>query len=113
MLHDLVSLEAAEDVEVLLVWRKYVDAEFMDRFPRLRAIIRYGVGTDNVHIEEANRRGIVVCNTPDYGVDEVALTAISFLLYFDRALEIYDQKARHYAGGVWQQSEKRLRRSGR
>lgn len=112
VLHDLVSLQPADDVEVLLVWRQHVDGAFMDRFPKLRAIIRYGVGTENVDIDEAKRRGIVVCNTPDYGVDEVALTAISFLLYFDRALTVYDQKARHHSGGVWQQTEKRLRRSG-
>lgn len=113
VLQDLVSMRPANDVEVLLVWRQQIDAAFMDRFPRLRAIIRYGVGTENVHIDEANRRGIIVCNTPDYGVDEVALTAISFLLYFDRALAVYDEKARHHSGGVWQQTEKRLRRSSR
>ena len=111
VLDNLVSLQPAEDVEVLLVWRRIVDADFMDRFPKLRAIIRYGVGTDNVHIQEANRRGIAVCNTPDYGIDEVALTAISFLLYFDRAVEKYDRKARHHTAGAWQNTEKGLRRS--
>lgn len=111
ILQNDVSLHPSEEVEVLLVWRRIVDAEFMDNFPRLRAIIRYGVGTDNVDIKEAGRRGIVVCNTPDYGIDEVALTAISFLLYFDRALRTYDDKARRHTGGVWQQTEKRLRRS--
>lgn len=113
VLGDLVSLQPAEDVEVLLVWRRTVDAEFMDRFPKLTTIIRYGVGTDNIHLDEAGGRGIAVCNTPDYGIDEVALTAISFLLYFDRALETYDHKARHYASGVWQNTEKHLRRADR
>jgi len=113
VLGDLVSPQPVEDVEVLLVWRRMVDAAFMDRFPKLRTIIRYGVGTDNVDIEEADRRGITVCNTPDYGIDEVALTAISFLLYFDRALGLYDHKARRYSGGAWQNTEKHLRRADR
>ncbi len=111
VLFDLVSLQPGDDVEVLLVWRKQIDAEFMDRFPNLKAIIRYGVGTENVQIAEARRRGIAVCNTPDYGVDEVALTAISFVLYFDRAIRTYDQKARQFSGGIWQNTEKRIRRS--
>ncbi len=111
VLFDLVSLQPGDDVEVLLVWRKQIDAEFMDRFPNLKAIIRYGVGTENVQIAEAKRRAIAVCNTPDYGVDEVALTAISFVLYFDRAIRTYDQKARQFSGGIWQNTEKRIRRS--
>lgn len=111
VLFDLVSLQPGDDVEVLLVWRKQIDAEFMDRFPNLKAVIRYGVGTENVQIAEAKRRGIAVCNTPDYGVDEVALTAISFVLYFDRAIRTYDQKARQFSGGIWQNTEKRIRRS--
>lgn len=111
VLHDLVSLQPGDDVEVLLVWRKQIDAEFMDRFPNLKAVIRYGVGTENVQVAEAKRRGITVCNTPDYGVDEVALTAISFMLYFDRAIRTYDQKARQFSGGIWQNTEKRIRRS--
>ncbi len=111
VLFDLVSLQPGDDVEVLLVWRKQIDAEFMDRFPNLKAIIRYGVGTENVQIAEAKRRAIAVCNTPDYGVDEVALTAISFVLYFDRAIRTYDQKARQFLDGIWQNTEKRIRRS--
>jgi len=111
VLFDLVSLQPGDDVEVLLVWRKQIDAEFMDRFPNLKAVIRYGVGIENVQLAEAKRRGIAVCNTPDYGVDEVALTAISFVLYFDRAIRTYDQKARQFSGGIWQNTEKRIRRS--
>lgn len=112
VLGDDVGLEPDEDVEVLLVWRKQINAEFLDSFPRLRGIIRYGVGTDNVDFAAASNRGLAVCNTPDYGVDEVALTAVSFLLYFDRAIETYNFKAKELADGSWQQNtEKRLRRA--
>jgi len=107
--HD-VSLDSGNDVEVLLVWRSRIDAPFMDRYPNLQAIIRYGVGTENVDFEAALKRGLVICNTPDYGVDEVALTAISFLLYFDRAIESYNLKARRFTHGSWQNTDKRLRR---
>lgn len=112
VLGDDVSSETDNDVQVLLVWRARIDGTFMDRYPGLKAIIRYGVGTENIDFEAAAQRGLVVCNTPDYGVDEVALTAISFLLYFDRAIERYNLKARHHTQGSWQNTEKHLRRAG-
>src|SRR5262245_33922217 len=37
--------------------------------PRCRGIIRAGVGFNNVDIVAAGRRGIVVCNVPDYGTE--------------------------------------------
>lgn len=46
--------------------------EQMDALPQLRAIVNFGVGYDNVDVEEATRRGIVVSNTPDVLTDAVA-----------------------------------------
>ncbi len=112
VLGDDVALESDCDVQVLLVWRAKIDGTYMDRYPDLKAIIRYGVGTENIDFDAAAQRGLVVCNTPDYGVDEVALTAISFLLYFDRAIATYDLKARRHTQGSWQNTEKHLRRAG-
>lgn len=42
-----------------------VDEEMMNAAPRLRVIARAGVGVDNVDIEKATARGIVIMNTPD------------------------------------------------
>ena len=107
-----VGLSPDDNVEVLLVWRQKVDAEYLRQFPKLKGIVRYGVGTDNVDFVAASKNDLIVCNTPDYGVDEVALTAISFLLYFDRAIEIYNWKSKGFQDGSWQQNtEKRLQRS--
>src|SRR5947209_5748556 len=48
--------------------------------PRCRCVVRAGVGYNNVDLEAANRRGVIVCNVPDYGTEEVADHAILFLL---------------------------------
>jgi D-3-phosphoglycerate dehydrogenase len=45
-----------------------------------RVIARYGIGYDNVDVEEASRHGIVVTNVPDYCLDEVADHALALLL---------------------------------
>jgi phosphoglycerate dehydrogenase-like enzyme len=54
--------------------------------PKCRGIVRCGVGFDNVDLEAAGRRGIVVCNVPDYGTEEVADHAILLLLALARRL---------------------------
>src|SRR5205085_8282275 len=58
----------------------------LDALDRCKGIVRYGVGYDGVDLETATRRGIVVCNVPDYGTDEVSDHAITLLLAVARKL---------------------------
>ena len=53
-----------------------IGAAEMDALPDLRAVANFGVGYDNVDVEEATRRGIVVSNTPDVLTDAVADLAV-------------------------------------
>ena len=53
---------------------------------RLRVIGRYGVGTDNIAVDEATRRGIPVTNVPVYCTDEVAEHVLALLLALARGL---------------------------
>lgn len=57
-----------------------VDERFLSRCPRLRIVVRHGIGFDNIDVEYAGRLGIIVCNVPDYGVEEVADTAMAHIL---------------------------------
>src|SRR4051812_1598093 len=69
------------DAEILLVYHDILLSErVIAALPRCRAIIRCGVGFDNVDLKAAGSRGIVVCNVPDYGTEEVADHAIMMLL---------------------------------
>jgi C-terminal binding protein len=92
-------VERAPGADVLLV---YHDIRISDRtlgaLPRLRGVVRCGVGYDNVDIEAAGRRGIVVCNVPDYGTEEVADHAILMLLALARRLLPADAAVR---AGRW------------
>ena len=56
------------------------DGTFMDRAPRLRVIARTGIGYDRVDVEEATRRGIAVCNTPDGPTISTAEHAATLML---------------------------------
>jgi C-terminal binding protein len=73
------------------------DATFA-RAPRLKAVVRAGVGYNNVDLVAAGRRGIGVCNVPDYGTEEVADHAIAMLLSLVRHLPESDASIRR---GEW------------
>jgi glyoxylate reductase len=58
-----------------------VDATLLDRAgPQLRVVANYGVGIDNVDLEAARARGVLVANTPDVLTDSTAELAIALTL---------------------------------
>jgi D-3-phosphoglycerate dehydrogenase / 2-oxoglutarate reductase len=61
-----------------------LDAALIDRAARLKVIGRAGVGVDNVDVDAATRRGIVVANAAESTVDSAAEHAIALLLALAR-----------------------------
>ena len=51
---------------------------------RAQAIVRYGIGVDNIDLEAAARLGIPVLNIPDHCIDEVADHPLSLILSLTR-----------------------------
>ena len=67
-------------VGIMVGPRVFVDAALMNRCPKLRIVIRHGIGYDNVDVEYAGSLGVIVCNVPDCGVEEMADTAMAHIL---------------------------------
>lgn len=58
-------LQIVADVDAILVRSETrISAEVIAAAPRLRAVGRAGVGVDNIDVEAATERGVVVMNTP-------------------------------------------------
>lgn len=72
----------------------------LDTVPRCRAILRTGSGTDNVPIDEATRRRIVVANTPAAMSDSVSDHVIALLFATVRRVAELDRVVR---AGQWVQ----------
>jgi D-3-phosphoglycerate dehydrogenase len=64
---------------------------------RLRAIVRAGVGTDNIDKEAATRQGIVVMNTPAGNTVSTAEHAFALLLALSRNVAAADASLRSHA----------------
>lgn len=65
-------LEAVKDAEGLIVRSDIIDAEVMDRAPKLKVIVRAGAGYDNIDLEAATKHCICVMNTPGQNSNAVA-----------------------------------------
>ena len=61
-----------------------ITSEVVAELDQCKAVVRCGVGYDNIDCQAAASRGIYVCNVPDYGVDEVADHAIGMMLACNR-----------------------------
>ncbi|MCX7014739.1 MAG: C-terminal binding protein [Candidatus Sumerlaeota bacterium] len=64
------------------------------RLEKCRIIVRGGVGFDNVDHAFARERGIPVANTPDYGTEDVADSAIGMLLSLARGIHLANSRLR-------------------
>jgi D-3-phosphoglycerate dehydrogenase len=75
-----------------------VTADILKAGGKLRAVGRAGVGVDNVDVEAATRRGIVVLNAPGGNTVSTAEHAFSLLLSVARKIPQADAAVR---GGKW------------
>lgn len=88
---DHIAQYNRERVQGILTYGLHtIDSSVMDSFPRLRVIANCYVGTDNVDIEEAKRRGIKIGNTPNVIDECVADQGFALLLASTRNIVLGD-----------------------
>ena len=73
-------LSAVADVDALIIRSDLVDAAVLDAAPRLRIVVRAGAGVDNVDLDAATERDIVVMNTPGQHANAVAELVFGLLV---------------------------------
>src|SRR5437867_3311021 len=75
-----------------------ISAALLKEANRCVGVIRGGVGYNNIDFRTAGEMGIVVCNVPDYGTEEVADHALSLLLVLARRIVLAVDSVRR---GEW------------
>jgi D-3-phosphoglycerate dehydrogenase / 2-oxoglutarate reductase len=78
-----------------------LDASLLDKATRLKAVGRAGVGVDNVDVEAATKRGVVVANAPQSNVITAAEHTMALLLSLARNVP---QAHSSLVGGQWERS---------
>lgn len=98
-----LTIDFHPNIEVLLVWHEHIDKNYINKLPQLRGVVRYGVGYDSIDLDYTYSKKIYVCNTPDYGTDEVSDTAIAMIMNIARGISRYDYLSRNYKKS-WQEN---------
>ncbi len=94
ILGNLFDHKLSNKTTVILVWHKIIDEEFLKKHSSIRAIVRYGVGYDNIDLDYCKKKNIIVANTPDYGIDEVSDSAIAMILFLVRKIGALEDLAK-------------------
>jgi D-3-phosphoglycerate dehydrogenase len=89
------------DADVVLVSSAPITQRVMDNMPRCRAVVRYGVGVDNVDLDAATEHGIVVAHVLDFCTEEVSNHALLLLLACAKRLLPLDHDLRE---GCWRRT---------
>ena len=97
-------IDAAKNSDAILVQFAPITSSVVDQLDRCKVIVRYGVGTDNVDLDAARSRGIIVCNVPHYCIDEVADHTFALAMALTRQIPTIDREVR---GGFWSSSPRR------
>ncbi|MCK4331291.1 MAG: phosphoglycerate dehydrogenase, partial [Dehalococcoidia bacterium] len=77
-------------------------AEIIEAGKKLQVIARAGVGLDNIDVDAATRRGIVVVNTPTGNTIAAAEHTIALMLALARHIPQADARLK---SGLWQRSD--------
>jgi D-3-phosphoglycerate dehydrogenase / 2-oxoglutarate reductase len=95
--------ETVRDADAIMIRSATkVTAEVIEAAPRLRVIGRAGIGLDNVDIEAASRRGIVVMNNPEGNVITTAEHAIAMIMALSRNIH---QATCSMKAGQWEKKK--------
>lgn len=93
-------LDEIPDAEALIVRSATkAAAQLLDRAARLKVIGRAGVGVDNVDLDAATRKGVVVMNTPGGNAESVAEHTLAMMLALARRIPQADASLKQ---GKWE-----------
>jgi D-3-phosphoglycerate dehydrogenase len=97
------DLNRVAEAEVVIVRSKTkVDKAMIDRAPKLKYIIRGGVGVDTIDVDYAKQKGIAVDNTPEASSLAVAELAFALMIAMPNHLTEADSSMKQ---GKWLKKE--------
>ena len=81
-----LPFEFARNAVGILVRDTPIGAVELDQMPHLKAIVRYGVGYDNIDLQEAKKRGVRIANVQGYANHSVSDHALALMFACTRNL---------------------------
>lgn len=99
---EIIPLEEAiprlGEFDGIIVGTDILNSEIFDKAPRLRAIMKYGVGTDNIDKKAAKEKNIKIFNLPGINCEAVAELVLGYIFALGRKILISDRMLK---SGKW------------
>jgi len=92
-------LKLIRDVDGIIIGIDELSAEIIEKANALKVISKYGIGLDNIDINMATNKKIIVTNTPTANVDAVADLTFGLILSLARRIPEADKKTK---SGKWE-----------
>ena len=92
-------LQYSDEMEILVVGLIAATSEIINQAPKLKAILKHGVGVDNIDISAATACGIPVINAPGTNANAVAELATGVMFSLARSIPMVHRKV---VSGGWQ-----------
>src|SRR6266568_385646 len=93
-------IQNCDRADVLLVQWAPITRRVLEALPRVRGVVRYGIGVDNIDVQGAKELGRMVSNVPNYCQEEVSDHAVSMILSLARRIPHDDGQIKHGGWGV-------------
>ena len=95
-------MELIPEFEILIPnFSFYTDKDIIDKGTKLELISNYGVGYNNIDVDYATKKGVVVTNIPNSTREPTAELAFALLMGAARRVGYYDRKLRTPQGVSW------------
>lgn len=96
------KIKFLSEMDGVLAWHENeYNQEILDKLKKCKIITRVGVGFNNVDLNYSRSKNIVVCNVPDYGINDVADHAITLLLMLVKKINYYSENIKNKLQWKW------------
>lgn len=68
-----------QDAIGLLVSYSKITRHIFESLPKLKIVVKYGIGVDTIDLRSAAEHGVIISNVPDYCLEEVASQAMMLI----------------------------------
>jgi len=91
-------LKSLSDADGIIVQYSKITPKILDAMTKCKVISRLGIGVDMVDTKYAASKGILVCNVPNYCIDEVADHTLALILSIARKIIHLNNSVKK---GIW------------
>lgn len=90
--------EVIGEIEAIITGLEPISKDLIGRSKNLKVIVKHGIGVDNIDLEAAKVRNVIVANAPGTNSEAVADLVFGFILNLSRHMKEADKKVRN---GEW------------